>query len=165
MLYYKQQYNSYKCTQCECRIDVAVYKYSKANFNLSLCRLCQNKFRNFRNEPTPEAKELYLALRKRGVPAELEKFDGYKTIDIAVTEAKVNIEVDGNHHNYTSQQAIADLYRTFFSFQKGYLTVRIPNSLIKNHLERTADLVTEFLNESYSQMYDDEEDDYDENDY
>jgi very-short-patch-repair endonuclease len=160
MLFYKQQYKSYKCIECYCSIDVAVFEYSKSHFSLSLCRSCQIKFRNLKNEPTPEAKELYLALRKRGVPAELEKFDGYKTIDIAVTEARVNIEVDGTHHNYTPQQAIADLYRTFFSFQKGYITLRIPNSLIKHDLEMTADLVTEFLSESYSQICDDE-DDYD----
>lgn len=38
---------------------------------------------------------LYFSLREREVPAELEKFDGYKTIDIAVVEVKVNIEVAG----------------------------------------------------------------------
>jgi hypothetical protein len=35
-------------------------------------------------------------LKKREVPAELEKFDGHKTIDIAVADARVNIEVDGS---------------------------------------------------------------------
>jgi very-short-patch-repair endonuclease len=35
--------------------------------------------------------------------------DGYKTIDIAVTHARVNIEVDGLHHNFEPDQALADL--------------------------------------------------------
>ena len=82
------------------------------------------------------------------MPAELEKWDGYKTIDIAVTEAKVNIEVDGKHHNYNHQQALSDLKRTFYSFQKGYLTLRIPNSLVEWSIEETADYITEFLIES-----------------
>ena len=88
---------------------------------------------------------LYFALKERDVPAELEKFDGFKTIDIAVPEAKVNIEVDGQHHNFNPQQALSDLKRTYFSFLKGYLTLRIPNSLILWDLEETANYLTEIL--------------------
>jgi very-short-patch-repair endonuclease len=79
------------------------------------------------------------------VPAELEKFDGYETVDIAVVDAKVNIEVEGPHNNYKYEQALSDLKRTLFSFQKGYLTVRIPNTLINKNLEETADSITDFL--------------------
>ena len=82
------------------------------------------------------------------VPAELEKWDGFKTIDIAVTDAKVNIEVDGLHHNYSHNQALSDLKRTYYSFKKGYLTLRIPNTLIEWSVDETADYITEFLNES-----------------
>jgi very-short-patch-repair endonuclease len=84
------------------------------------------------------------------VPAQLEKFDGFKHIDIAIPEAKVNIEVDGSHHNYSTKQALADLKRTYHSFLKGYLTLRIPNSLVKNDfvLEETADYIVGFLNEN-----------------
>lgn len=89
--------------------------------------------------------ELYLSLKFRGVPAELEKCDGHKTIDIAVVDAKVNIEVDGPQHNYKCEQALSELSRTFYSFQKGYLTLRIPNTLIRKNLEETADCITEFL--------------------
>ena len=78
--------------------------------------------------------------------AEIEKFDGHKTIDIAIVEKRVNIEVDGIHHNANPQQAFADLQRTYFSFLKGYLTLRIPNSLVRNNLEETADMITEILN-------------------
>lgn len=52
---------------------------------------------------------MYFALKVRRVPAELEKFDGYKHIDIAVVEVKVNIEVDGRHHIYNNKQFLADL--------------------------------------------------------
>ena len=83
----------------------------------------------------------------RDVPAELEKYDGFKHIDIAVTDAKVNIEVDGIHHNDDARQALADLQRTVHSMRKGYVTVRIPNSLVVQNVEKAADLVTEFLME------------------
>jgi len=97
---------------------------------------------------TEEAIELYFALKRRNVPAELEKVDGFKSIDIAVPHAKVNIEVDGGHHSYNSEQAFTDLKRTLYSFRKGYYTLRVPNSLVRNNLEETADLITEFLIES-----------------
>jgi len=44
--------------------------------------------------------------------------DGYKHIDIAIPEAKINIEIDGVHHNYNAQQALSDLKRTYYSFKK-----------------------------------------------
>jgi very-short-patch-repair endonuclease len=87
---------------------------------------------------------LYLSLKSRGVPAELEKFDGYRTIDIAVVGAKVNIELDGPHgHKY--EQALSDLRRTLHSFHKGYLTLRIPNTLVHENLQETADSIIDFL--------------------
>ena len=116
-----------------------------------------------KGEATPEAKLLYTALRKEKVPAHLEKWDGYKHIDIAIPEAMINIEIDGCHHNLDSIQALADLKRTYHSFKKGYFTLRIPNSLIRNHLDEVVDLVIEILNESNEQLdaeYEDEDDDW-----
>jgi len=106
-------------------------------------------------QTTEEALKLYFALKKRGVPAELEKFDGYKHIDIAIPEAKINIEVDGKHHNSNNRQALADLKRTYFSFLKGYYTIRIPNSLVYNDyvLNETADFIVGILNESLNKQY------------
>lgn len=102
---------------------------------------------------TPEATALFNALIRKGVPAELEKFDGYKHIDIAITEAKVYIEVDGGHHNFNRKQALADLKRTYYSFKKDKcLTLRIPNSLIKNNVDETAEFIVRFLNENVQQI-------------
>ena len=97
---------------------------------------------------TNETISLYFALRSRNVPAKLELNDGYKTIDIAVPRAKVNIEVDGLHHNYNPRQALADLKRTYYSFLKGYMTLSIPNSVIKWSTDETADYITEILVEN-----------------
>ncbi len=87
------------------------------------------------------------------MPAELDKWDGFKTIDITVTDAKVNIEVDGNHHNFNHQQALSDLKRTYYSFQKGYLKLRIPNSLVEWSIEETTNYITGFLNESNNRKH------------
>lgn len=132
------------CIECRKYLDWNVYNYSLDHFGAPLCYHHQNWIRNIKT--TVQARDLYFALRRRGVPAELEKYDGYKTIDIAIPECKVNIEVDGSHHNYSSRQALADLKRTYFSFLKGYLTLRIPNSLLAGDLEETADYIVDFLN-------------------
>jgi hypothetical protein len=138
------------CIECGCNISHSVFDYSVSNIGHPLC-IDHQRWLNtifYNSSTTPHAIELYFALKRRGVPAELEKWDGYKTIDITVTDAKVNIEVDGKHHNYNHQQALSDLKRTYFSFQKGYLTLRIPNSLVEWSIEETADYITGFLNES-----------------
>ena len=83
-----------------------------------------------------------------GINAELEKYDGHKTIDIAIPSLKVNIEIDGMQHNYSYKQALADLKRTYYSFKRGYVTLRIPNSLIRENLHETAVYIAGFLKAS-----------------
>lgn len=134
------------CIECNQYLERQVYNYSLDNFGAPLCYQHQNWIRN--SKTTPHALDLYIVLRRRGVPAQLEKWDGFKTIDIAIPDCKINIEVDGMQHNYNSRQALSDLKRTYFSFLKGYLTLRIPNSLIEYDLDETADYIVDFLNEN-----------------
>ena len=152
MKYYTQKSD---CVNCSINIDTKVYSNSTENFGHSLCMPCQNWFRGILEytSATDEAINLYFALKKRGVPAILEKNDGFKTIDIAVPEAKVNIEVDGGHHNFNHRQAMRDLERTLYSYKKGFSTLRIPNSLARLHLEDAADKITEFLVISRNRKY------------
>jgi len=99
---------------------------------------------------TPEAKELGELLKSYGWKVELEKWDGHKHIDIAIVEAKVNIEVDGKQHNLDPNQALKDLMRTFYSFKKGFITLRIPNCLVRDFatIKKTAKFIDKFLRES-----------------
>lgn len=136
---------SKNCVECNSSIADHVFNYSIDYFGVPLCRTHQNWVRNMPTETTDEAIALYFELKSRGIPAELEKHDGYKTIDIAVTQAKINIEIDGSHHNWQAKQALSDLRRTYHSFKKGYFTLRIPNSLVRNHFEETADMIEEIL--------------------
>ena len=134
------------CIECGCAVDRSVYNYSLDNFGFVLCRAHQNWIRSFDpTKTTDEAISLYLCLRDCGVPAELEKHDGYKTVDICIEEAKVHIEVDGGHHNFDANQALRDLKRTYYSFKKGYFTLRIPNALIKFDLDETVNYVIDLL--------------------
>ena len=77
----------------------------------------------------------------------LEKLADRKRVDISVPEASVNIEVDGVQHSSTTTQALADLKRTYYSFKRGWVTLRIPNCLVKDSkvLGETVDFINEFL--------------------
>lgn len=142
------KYYNFSCIECEDQISFKIYEYSMEKYNQPLCINCQYWLNDIQNNTTAteESITLYFALKKRGVPAEIEKHDGFKTIDIAVPEAKVNIEVDGLHHKYNGNQAIRDLKRILNSYAKGYLTLHIPNAIVNNNLEEAADLITEYLN-------------------
>lgn len=131
------------CIECHEYLEDKVYTYSLKEFGAPLCRYHQDTIRN--SKATPKATQLYFELKRRGIKAHLEKWDGYKSIDIAIPQFKLNIEVDGGQHNSDPDQALADLQRTYYSFLKGYLTLRIPNSLIKWNLEEAVNYIEKFI--------------------
>lgn len=141
------------CLECNQYINQSVFQYSLNNYGIPLCIEHQRWIDEMIHQTTSETISLYFELKKYGIPAEIEKFDGHKHIDIAIPEAKINIEVDGGHHNYDFYQAMSDLKRTYFSFRKGYYTIRIPNVLIHNRIEETARYIVEILNESLKKNY------------
>lgn len=80
---------------------------------------------------------------------QLEKFDGHKHVDIVFERPKLHIEVNGIQHNQSTRQALSDLKRTFYSMQDCFLTIRIPNVLVKNELTETVNYLVEFILERY----------------
>jgi very-short-patch-repair endonuclease len=92
------------------------------------------------------------ALKKRGIPAMPQKWTGHIHVDIAIPKYKVNIEVDGLQHGFDHKQALSDLKRTYYTYQKGYVTLRIPNKLVEHHLDETADIIARFLKASEKQL-------------
>lgn len=147
-MYYDRK--RFHCLECNCEIDAKVEKYSREKFNIPLCYDHQKWLIDIEKKSSEYAIRLYFLLKQKGIHGELEKYDGHKHIDIAITKAKLNIEVDGQHHNYDPKQALADLKRTYYSYKKGYFTLRIPNSLAKidnNLLEDTVKLIESFINE------------------
>ncbi|MFP9115766.1 endonuclease domain-containing protein [Flavobacterium sp. RHBU_3] len=144
-----------RCLECDGYISYVVTNFSLSSYGIPLCVSHQRWIEGIKSMTSSETIRLYFALKSRGVPVEIEKFDGYKHIDIAIPEAKMNIEVDGIQHNLSAQQALSDLKRTYYSFLKGYITIRIPNSLLRDDyvLEETADYIVGMLNESVSKNY------------
>jgi very-short-patch-repair endonuclease len=95
-------------------------------------------------------KRLYDALISRGVDAVLEYNDGHKTVDIAVLNAKLFIEVDGLQHFTDSEQIKRDFKRSHYSDGDDFHTFYVTNQIVENYLNEVADalvnVVTEFRN-------------------
>jgi very-short-patch-repair endonuclease len=140
----------YYCNKCKKSISDDDYRLSMENFDRAFCKDCK---------PTDEARKLGNLLRNKGWDVKFEKSDGHKHIDIAIVDAKVNIEVDGKHHSLNAEQALADLKRTYYSFKKEFLTLRIPNCLVQDDktIEKTAEFINKFLRESFEQLEEDVE--------
>lgn len=126
------------CSHCFCEMPAVAFFESNELFRYRLCTPCHSFLKNKVQFVSEQAFALYLALKKKGISAELEKSDGFKKVDIAVEEVNLHIEVDGQHH-YDHEQALKDLKRTIYSLQNEFITIRIPNSLIDNELNQTCD--------------------------
>ena len=94
-----------------------------------------------KKEPTQEENDLKKALEKLGVRVLSQVKDQYepgkyKTIDLAIPDAKINIEVDGPKHLTNAHQIVTDLMRSHYSDDKGYFTIHIPNEFIHSDLPK-----------------------------
>jgi len=122
------------------------YKLKEETKKTPLIKKITKKEEKARAKATPQARKIHDALRIREIPSFLELWDKHKHIDVAIPKYKINIEVDGEHHNTRPKQALADLKRTYYSFKKGYFTLRIPNSLVEKNFEECIDLIIEIVN-------------------
>jgi very-short-patch-repair endonuclease len=127
--------NQDTCIECSRPINSRVSQYSSKKFDMPLCEPCQRNFVHKCHKASKKEILLFKALVKTGVAAKLQKYDLHKTVDIVVPQAMVHIEVDGSHHNTKADQALSDIQRTYHSLKRGYITLRIPNSLISHHFD------------------------------
>ena len=138
-----------RCLNCYKSIDGNVYIYSIEHYGHNICIKCQRWLDRQIENTTREVVDLYFALKRKGFEPDMEKFDGHKHIDIVFERPKLHIEVDGIQHNQSTKQALSDLKRTFYSIKEGYLTIRIPNVLVKDELNETTDYLVELILERY----------------
>ncbi len=93
--------------------------------------------------PTKYASLLRKTLRKLGIRVLTEVNDGYKSIDLSIPSAKLNIEVDGNQHLTDASQIVRDLKRSHYSDKEGYDTIHVPNTELKENLGGIASAIAE----------------------
>lgn len=115
------------------------HRNSMDNLGIELCGPHHTRMVKLieQNNTPIEAIKLYYGLKEAGVSAMLEWWDGKKSVDIAISRVKLNIEIDSEYHMLTHEQAINDLERTMHSFKNGFTTIRIPHVLIKHYLKET----------------------------
>lgn len=87
-------------------------------------------------QPTQEEIDLKKALENLGVRVLSQVPDGHKHIDLAIPDARINIEVDGPKHLTDPNQIVKDLLRSHYSDDLGYFTIHIPNEYIHSDLEK-----------------------------
>src|SRR5712672_720854 len=69
------------CLECRQPISPGVHEFSQEIYGYSLCM--KDQLRIEESGATAQAIDLYLALKARNFPVELEYFDGYRHVDIA----------------------------------------------------------------------------------
>lgn len=102
------------------------------------------------HKPTEQETKLYNALIERGIKATANYNDGHKTVDIAVLNAKLYIEIDGIQHFTDSEQIKRDFKRYHFSDGDDYATFYVTNQIVDTHLEDIADALQKVIMERIS---------------
>ena len=128
-----------KCLECNKNLSYLDHKNSIDSLGIELCYQHKSRLEKLiKKNGTPiEAIQLYYGLKEAGVNAMLEWWDGKKSVDIAISRVKLNIEIDNEYHMLTHEQAINDLEEAMHSFKNGFTTIRIPHVLIKHYLSET----------------------------
>lgn len=127
------------CKDCGKGIEHPQYRASMDSLGVPLCerhtRLIKKVILD--NNTPPEAILLFYALKEAGAYPMLEWWDGKRSVDIAISRVKLNIEIDRNYDMITHEQAINDLEDAMHSFKNGFTTIRIPHLAITYYLEDT----------------------------
>ena len=86
------------CLECNKELGYLDHKNAMESAGVELCMKHHERIKlliNKHNTPL-EAIQLYYALKEAGVNPMLEWWDGKKSIDIAISRVKLNIEIDSD---------------------------------------------------------------------
>ena len=96
--------------------------------------------------PTNQSKSLCDELKKEGVNAILEYYDGHKHVDIGIPDAYMYIEVDGPGHLNSPVKIEKDFERDHYSENNRIRTMRISNLSIDEDVARIARAISKVVN-------------------
>lgn len=135
------------CLDCKKELSYMVHRSAMDQYGVELCEHHQQLIKRLmRRHNTPvEAVQLYYGLKRSGVYPMLEWWDGTKSIDIALSRVKLNLEVDMDYQMLTCEQAINTLEARMHSYKDGFTTIRIPHVLIRQCLADTIDAVLSIM--------------------
>ena len=129
------------CLECNKELGYLDHKNSIDSLGVELCNEHKSRIEKLieKNGTSIEAIQLYYSLKASGVNAMLEWWDGKKSVDIAISRVKLNIEIDNQNQKLDHDQALKYLEEAMHSFKNGFTTIRIPHVLIKHYLNETTD--------------------------
>ncbi|RNC89934.1 MAG: hypothetical protein ED555_10850 [Allomuricauda sp.] len=127
------------CKDCGKNMSYLEHRESMDSLGIELCKRHTKLIKKIilDNNTPLEAIQLYYALKEAGAHPMLEWWDGTKSIDIAISRVKLNIEIDVEQQTITHQQAINDLEDAMRSFKNGFTTLRIPAIAVQHYLKDT----------------------------
>lgn len=131
------------CKECNRAIDYIAHKNSMDLYGVELCKKhtsLVSKIIKEKNTPL-EAIQLFYALKEEGINPMLEWWDGQKSVDIAISRVKLNIDIGNDYELITHKQALSELEETMHSFKNGFTNIRIPHILVKYYLQDTVTYV------------------------
>lgn len=89
----------------------------------------------------PEEKFLYKALKKQNFKCEFENDGERKHAGIRLTDARIFIEFDDLVHCISPKQIIAEFSGDKHSKEDEFITIRIPNMVLENHLDEICNAI------------------------
>ncbi|MEX0272787.1 MAG: hypothetical protein AB3N16_00235 [Flavobacteriaceae bacterium] len=136
-----------KCKECKATLSLAEHQKSLSDFGVELCERHYARILKIgvKNNTPPEAVQLYYGLREVGVKAMLEWWNGSKSIDIAVSRVKLNIEIEVQPQLLTQEEAIKQLEEAMHSYKKGFTTLQIPDFMVRECLGETIFHIVEII--------------------
>ncbi|HEY4156208.1 MAG TPA: hypothetical protein VGM24_12295 [Puia sp.] len=114
------------CLECGKRLTEGVEEFSHNVYGYPLCLRHQAYITD--SGASPQAVDVYFALKAKKIPVILEYWDGYKQVDIALP-GRLHIEVN-TPSSYETVQAFVDLKRSVYSLKENISTIIIPDYLL-----------------------------------
>ncbi len=131
------------CLECKKELSYMDHRKAIELFDVELCeahRARMERLVKSQNAPA-EAIILYYALKKAGVKAMLAWWDGKRTVDLAISRVRLNIEIDRGEESLSYEQVIAELGQAMHAYHDGFTTLRLPHYLVKTDLKVTVESI------------------------
>ena len=131
------------CIDCKKRINNNVSIAAQESVGVPLCERHLNLMQrlSFLHETPVEAIQLYYGLKEAGASPMLEWWDGIKSVDIALSRVRLNLEIDTEYQMFSCDMTMDILENRMYSYKDGFTTIRIPHMLVRQCLPDTISAV------------------------
>ena len=99
------------CLECEKELSYMYHRRSMDLFQAELCPYHRKRLERLlaKSHLPVEAVILYYGLRQEGIRPMLAWWDGKRTVDLAISRVRLNIEIDRGYESLSHQQAMQEL--------------------------------------------------------